>query len=205
MPTGSQSIHGAPKSPWIRHDRSAKKIIITQPDLGKFSPGRKIRAGQWGQCHSRENLQFVSLYQFFSCVSTTSYLFRVIYLFISKVSGRTFLIPVGYSTNPIPPPQVLRISSNPTYQTVPKIRALLEPPQSIHQLGRSFISFSPGLGILSRPGCCSCEPLHFQQLPKSWAYFSGSILEQNLFLKVCKRGGALNSFSLCFKWIFSMK
>lgn len=70
-----------PKEPL---DLSAKKMNITQHNLGKFSPGRKPRAGRAvGTVPQHENLQFVPFCQCFSCISQcipTDYLFRVIYL-----------------------------------------------------------------------------------------------------------------------------
>lgn len=52
----------APRSFWIYQDRCSQKTTITQHDLWKPSPeGGKLKAGERGECYSREKLQFVSL------------------------------------------------------------------------------------------------------------------------------------------------
>lgn len=58
---------------------------------------------------------------------------------LSKVSGRELLIPVGYSTHPIPS-QHPRPSGFPPNPPI-KIKALLKPPQTIHQLGHIWFPF----------------------------------------------------------------
>ena len=143
--------------------RRSQKTTIVHHDLWEPSPeGGKLRTGQRGERCTREKPQFVSLSQFFSC--SASPCLALHYLLLSQVwaqclaEHRWLQHPSRPSTHPVSAPQLLRVSSNPTYQTAPEIKALLISARLLTRLGHLYlISFSPGWGShgLSTRGCCS--------------------------------------------------